>query len=694
MRGEEATPPTHPIFTRQMKTHYQLDRLPRFRRAVITIGSFDGVHRGHQMLLARIRRMAEKRDGESVVITFDPHPRSVLQPTDTTLRLLSTIEEKAAFCAEQGIDHLVVVPFSLKFSAQSPAEYIQNFLVRYFHPDRIVIGYDHRFGKDREGDVDFLRYHAARFDYEVVEIAAQEVDQITVSSTKIREALLRGDVSRAEILMGRPYELTGTVIEGQRIGRTIGYPTANLRPAHALKLVPAHGIYAVEAAVAGQRYRGMLYIGDRPVVADGRGTTIELHLFDFSGDLYGQSVTLYFREFLRGDVHLDGMDALKRQLEADEAKARAVLAELSQPRQEPGENPDTAIVILNYNGRGFLERYLPGVITNLETNCRVIVADNASTDDSVAWLRAHHPDVQLIILSENFGFAAGYNEALQQVSAEIFVLLNSDVRVTPGWLGGILPLFRDPQVGAVQPKILAEYSKECFEYAGAAGGYLDFLGYPFCRGRVFGSTERDEGQYDDPAEIFWASGAAFFVRAKAFHDLKGFEPEYFAHAEEIDLCWRMKRAGYRILAEPSATVFHVGGGTLAYDTPRKAYLNFRNTLVTSFKNEHVTRLLWLLPVRLLLDGAAALLFLFQGKWGHIGSILHAHLHFYRKLPLWVDRRARRSNEIQAARVGPPRTDCGRVADSIALHYYLLNHKRFSEVVIHQVRVEADPVALN
>ena len=246
----------------------------------------------------------------------------------------------------------------------------------------------------------------------------------------------------------------------------------------------------------------------------------------------------------------------------------------------------------------------------------------------------------------------------------------------------------------MQPKILAEHTPSHFEYAGASGGYIDFLGYPFCRGRVFAHTERDEGQYDCGAEIFWATGAAFFVRADAFHALHGFEPEYFAHAEEIDLCWRMKRAGYKILVEPAATVYHVGGGTLAYDTPRKAYLNFRNTLVTSFKNEHRSRLFWWLPVRLLLDGAAALLFLFQGKFAHIGAILRAHLHFYLNLPLWVYRRARRSSEIEAARVGTPRTDAGRVADSIALHYYLLGHKRYCEVATRQVRVEPETLPVN
>ncbi|THH41332.1 bifunctional riboflavin kinase/FAD synthetase [Neolewinella litorea] len=671
-----------------MQTHFRLADLPRFRRAVITIGSFDGVHRGHQQLLTRISRMAERRDGESVVITFDPHPRTVLRPDDNSLRLLTTTREKINFCAEQGIDHLVVIPFDRGFSQQSPTEYIENFLIKNFTPDRIVIGYDHRFGKDRAGGVDLLQYYAPTYGYEVVEIAAQEVDEITVSSTKIRRALQAGQVQKAANLMGRAYELTGTVVRGQQIGRTLDYPTANLQPDHPLKLVPAPGIYAVRAAFEGCIYDGMLYIGDRPVIGDGRGTTIELHLFDYSGDLYGETLTVSFIRYLRGEMALGGMDALRDQLVVDEADARRALEEERLASAVPDHDlPDTAIVILNYNGRDYLERYLSSVADNLTPTSRLIVADNASTDDSVAYLRSNHPAVEVIELTENLGYAAGYNVALQKVRAEVYVLLNSDVRVTPGWLEAVLPKFVDPTVGAVQPKVLAEHEPGCFEYAGASGGYLDFLGYPFCRGRVFGHMERDEGQYDCPAEIFWATGAAFFVRASAFHDLQGFEPEYFAHAEEIDLCWRLKRAGYRILVEPAATVYHVGGGTLAYDTPRKAYLNFRNTLVTSFKNEHTFRLIWWLPVRLLLDGAAALLFLFQGKLEHIYSILRAHLDFYRNLPRWIRRRVRRSQEIEACRVGPARTDAGRVADSIALHYFLLGHKRFSQVVIPQVEVE-------
>ena len=672
-----------------MQTHYQLEALPAFHRSVITIGSFDGVHLGHQQLLRRIRRMASLRGGESIVITFDPHPRSVLQPDDDSLRLLTTTQEKVNFCAAQGIDHLVIVPFDTAFSELTAEAYITDFLVARFAPERIVIGYDHRFGKDRVGDVELLRYYGPRLGYEVVEITAQEVNDITVSSTKIRRALLAGRVKEAADLLGRPYELTGEVIRGKEVGRTIGFPTANLQPFHRLKLVPADGIYAVEATVRGERYRGMLYIGQRPVMQDGRGRTVELNLFDFSDDIYGEAVTVYFHHFLRGDIALDGLQALQRQLTADEQQAREQLTALLSRGSATAETPATAIVILNYNGRTYLEQYLATVVDTLERNCRLIVADNASTDDSVKWLGIHYPEVEVLRLAENYGFAGGYNEALARVDAEVYVLLNSDVRVTPGWLGAILPHFSDPLVGAVQPKILAEHAPAKFEYAGAAGGYIDFLGYPFCRGRIFADTERDEGQYDCVAEIFWATGAAMFLRADAFRKLGGFEAEYFAHAEEIDLCWRMKRAGYRILAEPGSTVYHVGGGTLAYDTPQKAFLNFRNTLITSFKNEHATRLIWWLPVRLLLDGAAAALFLFQGKFGHIGAILRAHFSFYGKLPLWIRRRGRRSDEIRKGRVGPPRTDAGRVADSIALHHYLLGHTRYSEIVIPQVRVEPE-----
>lgn len=674
-----------------MTTHYQLDNLPRFRRAVITIGSFDGIHRGHQQLLARIRRLAERRGGESVVITFDPHPRTVLFPNNDSLRLLTTTLEKANYCEELGIDHLVVVPFTVEFSQQTPEEYIEHFLVRYFSPDRIVVGYDHRFGKDRKGDLAYLQHLGKTLNYEVIEIDAQEVNDITVSSTKVRNGLLGGEVRAAGALLGRPYELTGVVVEGKKIGRTIGFPTANIEPFHPLKLIPANGIYTVKARWRETSYDGMLYIGDRPSLHDGRGVTIELNLFDFNENLYGETITISFLDFLRGDLKLNGLSALQDQLKKDEAAARLSLTEERSFEIIPFKpiEPETAVVILNYNGRDYLEKYLPGVVASLPAYARVIVADNLSTDDSVTWLKEHHPEVELIELPENYGFANGYNMAMQQVKAEIYVLLNSDVRVTPGWIETIIPLFREPSTGAVQPKILAEGNPDAFEYAGAAGGYLDYLGYPFCRGRLFHHTERDEGQYDGQKEVFWASGAAFFCRAELFHALGGFEPEYFAHAEEIDLCWRMKRAGFRILVEPKATVFHVGGGTLSYNTPHKTYLNFRNTLTTSFKNEPISRLIWWLPTRLLLDGLAGILFLSQGNVAHIRSIIQAHFHFYLHVPLWIRRRIERKRQLDAARIGKDRTEVGRVADSIILHYYLLGHRRFAQVVKKQIRTTRD-----
>ena len=670
-----------------MQTHFTLQGLPRFHRSVVTIGSFDGVHRGHQQLLRRIVKLAEARGGTSIVITFDPHPRTVLRPDDDSLRLLSTIEEKIRYCTTAGIDHLIVVPFNRAFAEQSAEEYIENFLVRYCQPDRIVVGYDHHFGRGREGNIEYLRLKAPEHGYEVIEIDAQDVNDITVSSTKIRDCLLRGEVGRARDLLGRPYEFTGTVVRGKQIGRTIGFPTANLQATERLKLIPAVGIYAVRVKRGTQLLEGMLYIGDRPSLNDGRGLVIELNIFDFTEDLYGERLTVYFNDYLRGDLELDGLEALREQLSRDEAAARAALAKTAaQILPHPQRSLDTAVVILNYNGRDYLEKYLPTVLDNCPDYARIIVADNGSTDDSLVLIKERFREIELIELEENYGFANGYNVALQRVQADVYVLLNSDVRVTPEWIESIVPYFQDEGIGAIQPKIRAEQNPEFFEYAGGAGGYLDYLGYPFCRGRIFQDTERDEGQYDGVKEIFWATGAAFFCRAQLFHALGGFEPEYFAHAEEIDLCWRMKRAGYKILAVPDSVVYHVGGGTLSYNTPRKAYLNFRNTLTTGYKNEPISRLLWWLPARLVLDGVAGGLFLVQGKFEHIGSILKAHWHFYRHTPMWW-RRRERARQIEEASIGTDRTEYGRVADSIIIHHYLLRNKRFSDVYRKQIMIE-------
>lgn len=291
--------------------------------------------------------------------------------------------------------------------------------------------------------------------------------------------------------------------------------------------------------------------------------------------------------------------------------------------------PSLAIVILNWNGRQLLERFLPSVI-NCSQGAKVIVADNASSDDSVAFLRERFPQVRIIENSENYGFAGGYNLALQQVEADLFCLLNSDVEVTPGWLDPVLDLFdQRPEVGIVQPKIKDLKHPEHFEYAGAAGGFLDRFGYPFCRGRIFQSLEEDQGQYDDTREIFWATGACMFIRQEVFRELGGFDADYFAHQEEVDLCWRARNHGYTVFYTGMSEVFHLGGSTLNNMNPKKTFLNFRNSLYSITKNLPRKKAFPIVLSRLLLDGIAALRFLFQFRFRHAWAILRAHLSYYR-----------------------------------------------------------------
>lgn len=271
------------------------------------------------------------------------------------------------------------------------------------------------------------------------------------------------------------------------------------------------------------------------------------------------------------------------------------------------------IVILNWNGREQLERFLPGVVATTAGLGDVVVADNGSTDDSLAWLAQHLPEVEVVRLDRNYGFAGGYNRALRQVDADVYVLLNSDVRTPAGWLEPLLRALEDREVGAVAPKLRSCDRPEEFEYAGAAGGFIDYLGYPFCRGRILQTVERDEGQYDTARDVFWATGAAFCCRAELFHRLGGFDDDFFAHMEEIDLCWRMQLAGYRIRIEPASCVYHVGGATLAAGSPRKVLLNHRNNLMMLRKCASPGQLLVVRIVRPLLDLLAALSYLVQGR---------------------------------------------------------------------------------
>ena len=292
-----------------------------------------------------------------------------------------------------------------------------------------------------------------------------------------------------------------------------------------------------------------------------------------------------------------------------------------------------AVVILNYNGERFLEQFLPTVLASCDpAMAEVIVADNASTDNSVALMRDCFPQVRLIVNDSNGGFATGYNQALRQVDAQYYVLLNSDIEVPKGWIEPVIELMdAHPEIAACQPKILSYYHNEQFEYAGASGGFIDKYGYPFCRGRVFQNLEDDEGQYDDPREVFWATGACMFVRADLYHQVGGLDDSFFAHMEEIDLCWRLKNAGYKVYCCPQSKVYHIGGGTLPKNSPRKTYLNFRNNLSLLVKNLPKHRVHRTILYRIILDWVAAFKFLFEGCPKDFRMVFKAHRDFYKRL---------------------------------------------------------------
>jgi GT2 family glycosyltransferase len=291
-------------------------------------------------------------------------------------------------------------------------------------------------------------------------------------------------------------------------------------------------------------------------------------------------------------------------------------------------NPSVAVVILNWNGKSFLEKFLPSVIKN-SGNARIIVADNDSKDSSVDFMKASFPDVELLINDSNGGYAKGYNDALKQIKADYYVLLNSDIEVTAGWVDSVISLMEsDKNIAACQPKLRAYYAQDEFEYAGGSGGFIDRWGYPFCRGRIFSSMEKDNGQYDDIEEVFWATGAAMFVRSNSFWQVGGLDEDFFAHMEEIDLCWRLKNAGYKIMVQPASVVFHVGGGTLPKNSPRKTYLNFRNNFYLLYKNLPKKDFYTVFFFRLLWDGVAGLKFLLEGHWRDTLAVIKAHFHFY------------------------------------------------------------------
>ncbi|MGV8096044.1 MAG: glycosyltransferase family 2 protein [Mangrovibacterium sp.] len=337
--------------------------------------------------------------------------------------------------------------------------------------------------------------------------------------------------------------------------------------------------------------------------------------------------------------------------------------------------PTIAIVILNWNGEKLLSRFLPSVISNSrKEGVEIVVADNGSTDLSIQLLRENFPEAKILELHTNYGFAKGYNEALRQIGADYYILLNSDVEVTAGWIDPLIGLMEeDPSTAAVQPKIRSWQKQDEFEYAGAAGGFIDKLGFPFCRGRILNVNEKDEGQYDRVSSIFWASGACMAVRAELFHKAGGFDPDFWAHMEEIDLCWRLKNMGYQVMYTHLSTVYHLGGGSLPYNNPRKLYLNFRNSLFLLYKNLPSGKLFKVMLLRMCLDGAAAMKFLFEGNPGGVRSVWNAHFSFYKVLP--VLKRKRRQLKKHAFQQWHKEIFCR----SIIWKFYICREKTFREL---------------
>ena len=331
----------------------------------------------------------------------------------------------------------------------------------------------------------------------------------------------------------------------------------------------------------------------------------------------------------------------------------------------------TAVVVLNWNGKAWLEKFLPTLVKHSQ-EATVFVADNASTDDSVAFVEDNFPTVKTIVNASNGGYAKGYNDALKQIDAEYFVLINSDIEVTDGWISPIINLMdADNEIAACQPKLLDYKNKAKFEYAGASGGFIDNLGYPFCRGRIFDDIEQDNGQYNDAIEVFWATGACLFVRSTSFNEVGCLDEDFFAHQEEIDLCWRLKNKGYKIMVQPKSVVYHVGGGTLNAGSPFKTHLNFRNNLFMLFKNLPTFSLFTTIPTRLLLDGVAALTFLNKPKGlKHVLAIAKAHFTFYFEIPKLIAKRQK---------INQKNNLIGKVDWSILLRNKIKGIKRFSEL---------------
>ena len=328
-----------------------------------------------------------------------------------------------------------------------------------------------------------------------------------------------------------------------------------------------------------------------------------------------------------------------------------------------------AVVILNWNGRSLLEQFLPS-IEKYSKNAEVVIADNNSEDDSIEFVKNNYPSFTIVKNSENGGYARGYNQALQHIDADVFALVNSDIEVTENWLDSIEEIFnKNKEVAIIQPKILDFKNKSKFEFAGASGGFIDKLGYPYCRGRIFTEIEEDKGQYDKESEIFWASGACFFIKSDTFKEVGGFDEDYFAHMEEIDLCWRAHNIGKKVFYSPKSVVYHVGGATLKESNPHKTYLNFRNSLFTIVKNAPFNEVPKLILTRLILDGVAGIKFILEGHVKHTFAILKAHYSFYKLMKKMLDKRNKNFNY----------SNNYYVHVSVVFQFYILGRKNFKNL---------------
>ena len=337
----------------------------------------------------------------------------------------------------------------------------------------------------------------------------------------------------------------------------------------------------------------------------------------------------------------------------------------------------TSVVILNWNGAKLLNQFLPTVLMHTQTeDCEVVVSDNNSSDNSVEMMQQYFPEVKLILLDKNYGFAEGYNRALQQINSKYVVLLNSDVETSPNWLHPMIEhLERFPETAAVQPKILSYADKSKFEYAGAAGGYIDRYGYPYCRGRILHELEEDRGQYDKPVQVFWASGACLCMRRADYMEVGGLDNDFFAHMEEIDLCWRLLARGKKVMCLPQSTVYHVGGASLDSESPRKVHLNFRNNLLMIYKNAPLMKLIEVLLVRMVLDAAAAAHFLVQGRWKHAQAVANAYSDFIEMRPAFKYKRKKNLNLTIQSNI--PQQYKG----SLLFEFYFRKKRKYSELKI-------------